>query len=99
VTRRLSELLAAVEHRAAETNDGAAPRSAENAASTALVHPAAPTQYDDGTGTSTISLRFDTQMLSRVDAAAERLGISRTEWLHFAAGEFLGDRRQRDRNG
>jgi hypothetical protein len=95
VTRRLSELLAVVEHRAAETNESAAPQSTENGAPPVLVHPATPAPHDDGTGTATISLRFDTQMLSRVDAAAKRLGVSRTEWLHFAAGELLGDRRQR----
>jgi hypothetical protein len=32
---------------------------------------------------------FDTQMLARIDAAAQRLGISRTAWLHLAAGDLL----------
>jgi hypothetical protein len=32
-------------------------------------------------------------MLARVDAAAKRLGISRTAWLHLAAKELLEDRR------
>ena len=36
-----------------------------------------------------ITLRFDTQMLARVDAASKRLGISRTAWLHIAADELL----------
>jgi hypothetical protein len=35
------------------------------------------------------SLRFDTQMLARIDADAKRLGISRTAWLHVAAGDRL----------
>jgi hypothetical protein len=35
------------------------------------------------------SLRFDTQVLARVDAAAKRLGISRTAWLHVAASKAL----------
>jgi hypothetical protein len=30
---------------------------------------------DDDTGTAMITLRFDTRMLARVDAAAKRLGI------------------------
>ena len=41
------------------------------------------------TGIATISLRFDTQVLARIDTAAKRLGISRTAWLHLAAGELL----------
>ena len=43
----------------------------------------------DDTGIATISLRFDTQVLARIDAAAKRLGISRTAWLHLAASERL----------
>jgi hypothetical protein len=39
-----------------------------------------------------ITLRFDTQMLARVDAAAKRLGISRSAWLQLAAGEVLEPR-------
>jgi hypothetical protein len=92
VTRRLSELLAVVEHQTAEANDRAAPRATESVAPSVPMQ-AAPTPQDDDTGTATISLRFDTQVLSRVDAAAKRLGISRTAWPHLAAGELLGDRR------
>jgi hypothetical protein len=47
---------------------------------------------DDDTGTAMITLRFDTQMLAPVDAAAMRLVISRTEWLHLAAEELLEHR-------
>jgi hypothetical protein len=54
---------------------------------------ATPTLQDDDTGIATISLRFDTQVLARIDAAAQRLGISRTAWLHVAAGERLEGRR------
>jgi hypothetical protein len=89
VTRRLSELLAVVEHRTAEIDDRAAPRPAESGAASVLVR-ATPKPQDDDTGTATVSLRFDPQLLSRVDAAAKRLGISRTAWLHLAAGELLG---------
>jgi hypothetical protein len=92
VTRRLSELLDVVEHRTAEIDDRAGPRPTEIVAPSVLVR-ATPTPQDDDTGTATIRLRFDTQMLSRVDAAAKRLGISRTAWLHLAAEELLGDRR------
>jgi hypothetical protein len=73
VTRRLSELLAVVEHRTAEIDDRAGPRPTESVAPSVLVR-ATPTPQDDDTGTATISLRFDTQMLSRVDAAAKRPG-------------------------
>jgi hypothetical protein len=47
------------------------------------------TLQDDDTGIATISLRFDTQVLARIDDAAKRLGISRTAWLHLAGGERL----------
>jgi hypothetical protein len=92
VARRLSELLAVVEHRTAETDVGPAPRPTERVAPAVLVRPA-PSPRDDGTGSATISLHFDTQMLARIDAAVMRMGMSRTAWLHLAAGEFLGDRR------
>jgi hypothetical protein len=59
----------------------------------AAVVRATPTLQDDDTGIATISLRFDTQVLARIDAAAQRLGISRTAWLHVAAGERLEGRR------
>ena len=61
----------------------------------AALVPATPASQDDDTGIATISLRFDTQVLARIDAAAKRLGISRTAWLHLAAGDLLeaGDER------
>jgi hypothetical protein len=34
-------------------------------------------------------LRFDSDLLARVDAAARRQGISRTAWLHVAASKAL----------
>ena len=87
VTRRLSELLAVVEHRPVEDR-------ARSAASTEALAPALPTQsapalQDDDTGVAMITLRFDTQTLAQVDAAAKRLGISRAAWLHLAACELL----------
>jgi hypothetical protein len=83
VTRRLSELLTIVEHRPL------APVAV--ARSTESVAPAA-SMSDDDTGTALITLRFDTQMLARVDAASNRLGISRTVWLHLAADGLLKGR-------
>jgi hypothetical protein len=85
------KLLAVVGHRTAEDRI-AAPRPTERAAPVAPV-PAVDAPRDDDTGTATINLRFDTQMLARVDTAAKRLGISRTAWLHLAAEELLDDRR------
>jgi hypothetical protein len=85
--RSLSEIVAFIERRTTEPNernDCAAPKRTEIVALAALVPP---TLQDDDTGTATISLRFDTQLLARVDAAAKRLGISRTAWLHLAARE------------
>jgi hypothetical protein len=87
VVGRLSELLAMVEHRRAE-DCGTERRPAESVAPEAPV-PAAPPLEDDGTGWAAITLRFDTRLLGRMYTAARRLGISRTAWLHIAAGELL----------
>jgi hypothetical protein len=90
----MEEVVAFIERRAVELNErdgGAAPKPTESVAPAVLV-PATPTSQDDDTGTATINLRFDTQVLARIDAAAKRLGISRTAWLHLAAGECLEER-------
>ena len=77
MAKNLAELLAVVERQTAEGRI-AAPRP------TAPVQPAlAPP--DDDTGL----VRFDTQILARVDAAAKRLGINRVAWLHLAAEKLL----------
>ena len=91
MAKNLAELLAVVEHRTAEDRI-ATPRPTE------AVSPAAPMQPalappDDDTGVAMITLRFDTQILARVDTAAKRLGISRSAWLHLAAAELLKDHR------
>jgi hypothetical protein len=86
----MEEVVAFIERRIAELDerdDGAAPRPTESAPA-ALVR-ATPTMQDDDTGIATISLRFDTQVLARIDTAAKRLRISRTAWLHIAAGALL----------
>jgi hypothetical protein len=100
----MEEVVAFIERRIAELNereDGSAPRPPNPTPRGSLpagtpksVVPAAlvrttPTLQDDDTGIATISLRFDTQVLARIDTAAKRLGISRTAWLHLAAGERL----------
>jgi hypothetical protein len=89
VARRLSgasrRRRAVVEHQTAEINDRAAPRPTGSVAPSVPV-PATPTPQDD-------DMRFGTQVFSRVDDSAKRLGISRTAWLLFAARELLGDRR------
>src|SRR6516225_862926 len=71
----MEEVVAFIERRAAELNEragGAAPGPTESVVPAALVR-AAPTLQDDDTGIATISLRFDTQVLARIDAAAQRL--------------------------
>ena len=73
-----------------EREDGAAPRLTESVAS--ALEQATPTLRDDDTGQVVIILCFDTQVVTRMDAAAKRLGVSRADWLHFAVGERL-DRR------
>jgi hypothetical protein len=88
----LEEVVTLIERRTAEVDEpdgGAAPRPTES------VPPAAPVRTasalpDDDTGVATVTLRFDTQVLARIDADAKRRGISRTAWLHLAAGERLG---------
>ena len=95
----MEEVVAFIERRTAELNereDGAAPTPTESVVPAALVR-ATPTLQDDDTGIATISLRFDTQVLARIDAAAKRMGISRTAWLHLAAGECLEERDRDDR--
>jgi hypothetical protein len=87
----MEEVVAFIERRTAELNereDGAAPTPTESDVPAALVR-ATPTLQDDDTGIATISLRFDTQVLARIDAAAQRQGISRTAWLHVAASKAL----------
>jgi hypothetical protein len=44
---------------------------------------------DDPAGKVVVNMRFDAQLLARVDAAARRQGISRTAWLHVAAARAL----------
>jgi hypothetical protein len=65
-----------------ERDDGAAPRPTESVAP-------APLEQATPTLQVVISLCFDTQVVTRIDAAAKRLGISRADWLHFAVGERL----------
>jgi hypothetical protein len=87
----LSELLAVVERRPVEDRI----RSAAATEALMSVPPmqSAPALQDDDTGVAMITLRFDTQMLAQVDAAAKRLGISRAAWLHLAACELLKNHR------
>ena len=68
----MEEVVAFIERRTAELNDReAAPRPTESVVPAALAR-TTPTLQDDDTGIATISLRFDTQMLARIDAAAQR---------------------------
>jgi hypothetical protein len=43
-------------------------------------------------GQDAITLLFDTPVLTRIDADAKRMGISRATWLHVAADERLEGR-------
>jgi hypothetical protein len=87
MAKNLAELLAEVERQTAEDRI-AAPRLTEVVATAAPMQPAlAPP--DDDTG----SVRLDTQILARVDAAAKRVGINRVAWLQLAAEKLLEDRR------
>jgi hypothetical protein len=36
-----------------------------------------------------VNLRMDADLLARIDAAAKRIGISRSAWLHVAASKVL----------
>jgi hypothetical protein len=40
-------------------------------------------------GRAVVNMRFDADLLRRIDAAAKRQGISRTAWLHVAAAKAL----------
>jgi hypothetical protein len=87
----LAELLAVVERRTAEDRI-AAPRPTEAVAPAAPMQPALAAP-DDDTGVAIVTVRFDTQILARVDAAAKRVGINRLAWLHLAAEKLLEERR------
>jgi hypothetical protein len=55
---------------------------------------AEPEERDGGAAVkTTICLRFDARVLSRIDADAKRMGITRIAWLHVAADERLEGRR------
>jgi hypothetical protein len=44
---------------------------------------------DENAGKVVVNMRFDADLLRRIDAAAKRQGISRTAWLHVAAAKAL----------
>jgi hypothetical protein len=94
MAKNLAELLAVVERPTAEDRS-AALRPTEAVAPAAPMQPAlAPP--DDDTGVAMVTVRFDTQILARVDAAAKRVGINRVAWLHLATKTLLEDRRDAD---
>jgi hypothetical protein len=94
VSELMRQAVAFIERWNAELNERdacAAPGQTESVAPAALKH-ATPAPRDDDMGQVVISLCFDTQDVTRIDAAAKRLGISRADWLHFAVGERLARR-------
>jgi hypothetical protein len=93
VSELMRQAVAFIERWNAELNgdDGAAPMSTESVAPAAPVR-ATPTPQHGDTGQVVISLCFDLHVLTGIDAAAKRLGISRADWLHFAVGERLAGR-------
>jgi hypothetical protein len=44
---------------------------------------------DEITGKTVVNMRFDANLLRRIDTAAKRQGISRTAWLLVAAAKAL----------
>jgi hypothetical protein len=50
----------------------------------------APAPKADNGGKVVVNLRVQADLLDRIDADAQRLGISRTAWLHIAANRALG---------
>jgi hypothetical protein len=94
VSKLMRQAVAFIECWNAELNKRdawAAPGQTESVPPAALEH-ATPAPQDDDTCQVVISLCFDTQDVTRIDAAAKRLGISRADWLHFAVGERLARR-------
>jgi len=49
----------------------------------------APPAIDPGPRKSPVMLRFDRELLSRVDTAAKRRGISRSAWIQFTVSRAL----------
>jgi hypothetical protein len=62
-------------------------RKAEAFIAAASARGAAP--EDGNAGKAVVNMRFDARLLSRIDTAARRQGISRTAWLHVAASKAL----------
>jgi hypothetical protein len=93
VSELMGHALAFIERWNAELNGdgGTAPMPTESVVPAAPVR-AAPAPQDGDTGQVVISLCFDMHVLTGIDAAAKRLGISRADWLHFAVGERLAGR-------
>lgn len=47
------------------------------------------TDQSPDSGKVVVNLRMDADLLGRIDAAAKRMGISRTAWLHVVASKAL----------
>jgi predicted HicB family RNase H-like nuclease len=57
------------------------------------VSPTKPIAATKGKTTKTVvNMRFDPDLLARLDEAAKRRGVSRTAWIHWAVGELLDER-------
>ena len=92
VSELMRQAVAFIERWNAELNERGGTAPCQPRASRRQPRQAAPAPQDDDTGQAVISLCFDRQVLTRIDAAAKRLGISRADWLHFAVGERLAGR-------
>ena len=47
------------------------------------------TAPNSGSSKVVVNMRFDTDLLARIDEAARRHGVSRTAWLHIIATRAL----------
>ena len=51
--------------------------------------PPAPAVSAEDAGRAPVMLRFDRELLKKVDAAAKRRGISRSSWIQFTVSRAL----------
>jgi hypothetical protein len=68
------------------------PRNAKQAEAEAfLLGPKAKPADDNPKGKTALNIRFNTALLRRIDAAARKMNISRTAFIHVALSQVLDE--------
>jgi predicted DNA binding CopG/RHH family protein len=79
-----SRMMQAIEDRAAGFISGGAAKHVE-------ISIGQPTNFDGEAKSekTVVNMRFNRRLLERIDAAAQRKGVTRTAWIHWIAEEAL----------